>query len=94
MGLSLISGCTLRLMEWCLAHLRREVKSVKMLGGCEEEVEVTLPRRQMKMGSPTAASVWALIILKMGWWTAASFLFCLSVILFSYCFGLWISWKS
>lgn len=32
MGSSLISGCTLRLTEWCLAHLRREVKSVKMLG--------------------------------------------------------------
>lgn len=32
MGLSLISGCTLRLTEWCLAHLRREVKSAKMLG--------------------------------------------------------------
>lgn len=32
MSLSLISGCTLRLTECCLEHLRREVKSVKMLG--------------------------------------------------------------
>lgn len=32
MGLSPISGCTPRLKECCLAHLRREVKLVKMPG--------------------------------------------------------------